>query len=87
MRTEIKRTQVSNVLKKSVMGCPMIHPIMTIKGVTKSAICIEDPTATPMAKSILSFIATDTAVTCSAALPTIGKRISPKNRGERNHDV
>ncbi|ANB12693.1 hypothetical protein AWJ20_960 [Sugiyamaella lignohabitans] len=30
-----------------------------------------------MARSILSFMATMTAVTCSAALPTIGRRIKP----------
>lgn len=36
-----------------------------------------DPTATPMARSILSLHATVTAVACSAAFPTIGRRISP----------
>ncbi len=54
-----------------------IQPKMTKKGVTSSAICIELPIATPMARSILSFIATTTAVTCSAALPTMGSRMRP----------
>ena len=35
------------------------------------------PTATPIARSILSLTATVTAVACSAALPTIGRRINP----------
>lgn len=39
---------------------------------TKRAIWIEEPTATPSERSILSWTETDTAVTCSAALPTIG---------------
>jgi hypothetical protein len=40
---------------------------------------IEEPTATPIARSILFLLATVTAVTCSAALPTIGRMISPIN--------
>ena len=55
----------------------MIHPITIISGRTSSAICILDPTATPIDKSILSLQATVTAVACSAALPTIGIRINP----------
>src|SRR5204863_1870395 len=43
--------------------------------------------ATPIAKSILFFIATVTAVTCSAALPTIGKTISPMNVALRPESV
>jgi hypothetical protein len=39
--------------------------------------CVAEPTATPIASSILSFIATDTAVTCSTALPMIGSSIRP----------
>jgi len=35
------------------------------------------PRATPIAKSILFFDATTTAVTCSAAFPTIGRMINP----------
>lgn len=37
------------------------------------------PTETPIDKSILFFVATLTAVTCSAALPTIGRIINPMN--------
>jgi len=48
-----------------------------MKGVTKRAIWIEEPTATPMARSILFFVATVTAVTCSAALPTMGRMMRP----------
>jgi len=35
------------------IGTFMIQPRMTRKGVTKSAICIDEPTATPIARSIL----------------------------------
>ena len=38
-----------------------------------------EPTATPIDRSILSLIATVTAVACSAALPTMGRRIRPTN--------
>jgi hypothetical protein len=55
---------VSKVLKKRVISAPMIHPIKTINGVSNKAICIDEPIATPIAKSILFFIATATAVTC-----------------------
>ena len=40
---------------------------------------MELPIATPIAKSILFLLATVTAVTCSAALPTMGRRINPTN--------
>lgn len=56
---------------------PMIHPRTMISGSTSSAICMLDPTATPIERSILSLQATVTAVACSAALPTIGSRINP----------
>jgi hypothetical protein len=55
----------------------MPHPITMTNGRTSKAICMLDPTATPIARSILSLHATVTAVACSAALPTIGSRISP----------
>jgi len=75
---------VSKILKNNVMSARggIIHPKITIKGVTSKAICIEDPTATPIAKSILFFIATVTAVKCSAALPTMGSRIRPTKASE-----
>jgi hypothetical protein len=40
---------------------------------------MEEPTATPIAKSILFLLATVTAVTCSAALPTMGRMMRPTN--------
>ncbi|KAK2122118.1 hypothetical protein NOF04DRAFT_1337289, partial [Fusarium oxysporum II5] len=55
----------------------MIQPTMTREGATRRAIWIEEPTATPMARSILSRSATATAVTCSATLPTLGIKIRP----------
>ncbi|KAI9595789.1 hypothetical protein BDF19DRAFT_440075 [Syncephalis fuscata] len=57
----------------------MIQPMITSNGVTSKAICILEPSATPIAKSILFFMAVVTAVICSAALPTIGSRIKPTN--------
>jgi len=44
----------------------------------KSAICIELPAATLMARSILFFAAAVTAVTYSAALLMIGNKIKPR---------
>lgn len=60
----MNRIAVSKVLKNNVMFAPNGQPIMTMRGVTKRAICMEEPTATPIAKSILSLMATVTAVTC-----------------------
>jgi hypothetical protein len=60
----MNRMAVSNVLKNRVMLAPMGQPMITIRGVRRRAICMDEPTATPMAKSILSFMATVTAVTC-----------------------
>lgn len=42
--------------------------------------CMEDPSATPIAKSILFFTATKMAVMCSQALPAIGRMMRPKKR-------
>mmetsp|Transcript_17868 Transcript_17868/g.54681 ORF Transcript_17868/g.54681 Transcript_17868/m.54681 type:complete len:410 (-) Transcript_17868:527-1756(-) len=58
---------------------PMIQPESTTTGTTKMATCVAEPSATPMASSILPFIATDTAVTCSTALPTTGRMMIPTN--------
>eukprot|EP00959_Pyramimonas_sp_CCMP1952_P277070 5791852-Pyramimonas_sp.AAC.2 len=41
--------------------------------------CVAEPTATPMAMSILFFMAKMTAEACSAALPTIGSTITEMN--------
>mmetsp|Transcript_101957 Transcript_101957/g.202426 ORF Transcript_101957/g.202426 Transcript_101957/m.202426 type:complete len:217 (+) Transcript_101957:103-753(+) len=68
-----------------LMGTSIAQPTNTVKGTTKRAICAEDPSATPRDKSILSFMATVTAVACSAALPTIGRRITPIKDREIPH--
>jgi hypothetical protein len=47
------------------MGLPTHQPNMTVTGTTNNEICVEDPTATPIARSILFFIATETAVICN----------------------
>ena len=60
----MNRIVVSKTLKNRVMLAPRGQPIMTIRGVTRRAIWMDEPTATPMARSILSFMATVTAVTC-----------------------
>lgn len=66
----------------TMLSSPMHHPMTMINGSTSNAICILDPTATPIARSILSLQATVTAVACSAALPTIGSRIKPTKVSE-----
>ena len=43
----------------------------------KALLTMLDPTATPIESVSLSFTDTVTAVTCSAAFPTIGRRIKP----------
>ena len=63
-KTVMNKIAVSNVLKNRVISAPMIQPSKTMRGMTSKAICIEEPTATPIARSILSLIATVTAVTC-----------------------
>jgi len=73
---------VSNVLKNRVISLLAAHPIITINGVTHNAICWEDPMAILMAKSILFFNAKVIPLTCSAAFPTIGRRIKPTKVSE-----
>ena len=58
-----------------------LHPTITVKGTTKRAICVLLPRATPSDRSILSLVATVTAVRCSAALPTLGRRRKKKHQG------
>jgi len=58
----------------------MIQPAMTKTGATNRAIWRVEPTATDKDKSILFFMATVTAVKCSAALPMIGSRMTPVNK-------
>ena len=52
-KTVTNKMAVSKGLKDNVISAPRIHPRRTIKGVIRRAICIEEPTDTPMAKSIL----------------------------------
>jgi len=59
-----------------------IQPITTSSGNTKSAICVDEPMATPRDKSNLPFIAKMTAEACSAALPTIGSTIVARKTPE-----
>mmetsp|Transcript_43531 Transcript_43531/g.123186 ORF Transcript_43531/g.123186 Transcript_43531/m.123186 type:complete len:262 (+) Transcript_43531:393-1178(+) len=77
MRTLSTITPASNILKSSDMSTSMDQPSSTAKGTTKSATWVEDPTAMPMARSILFFIAAVTAVVCSTAFPTKGRMITP----------
>ena len=58
---------------------PMKWPAITSTGATKSAICMDEPMAMPRARSILPFMATRTAVECSAALPTMATTTTPMN--------
>ena len=60
----------------------MTQPSMTMTGMTKRAICVDDPSATPNARSILPFQAMTMAVLCSAAFPTIGIITKPTNVSE-----
>lgn len=53
MKTATKMTAVSYMLKYKLIGTSMNQPTRTKKGVTKMAICKEEPMATPIAKSIL----------------------------------
>lgn len=50
---------------------------------TKRAIWVDDPMATPKARSIFPRYATVMAVACSAALPTIGMITKPMNIFDR----
>ena len=70
----------SKGLKFKSIGCPINQPAITNTGATKKAICKLDPITTETDKSILFFMATVTAVACSAALPIIGNKITPVKR-------
>mmetsp|Transcript_20816 Transcript_20816/g.30247 ORF Transcript_20816/g.30247 Transcript_20816/m.30247 type:complete len:216 (-) Transcript_20816:399-1046(-) len=54
---------------------PKIHDKITITGEAKAAICTLLPQAIPMLRSILSFMATITALKCSTALPITGRKM------------
>mmetsp|Transcript_121387 Transcript_121387/g.377769 ORF Transcript_121387/g.377769 Transcript_121387/m.377769 type:complete len:321 (-) Transcript_121387:247-1209(-) len=77
MSTLMTMTPALNTWKSKVMGTSIAQASNTEKGTTNSAICVEDPTAMPIARSILSFAAAVTAVVCSTALPTMGSRTTP----------
>jgi len=62
-----KRDIRSNI---NVIGLLIVQASSWITGITNRAIWIDDPTATEIERSILSFTDTDTAVKCSAAFPT-----------------
>mmetsp|Transcript_1793 Transcript_1793/g.4815 ORF Transcript_1793/g.4815 Transcript_1793/m.4815 type:complete len:297 (+) Transcript_1793:182-1072(+) len=79
MITESSMTAASNTLKSRVMGTSQAQPTMTENGTTKRAICVEEPMATPKARSILPLAAQVTAVACSAAFPTMGRSMTPMN--------
>jgi len=77
------KVAVSKMRKSSDIGTSTIHPTTTEKGTTNNVICVEEPTATDNAKSIFPLAAALTAVTCSAALPTMGSNMSPiKDEGK-----
>lgn len=69
-------TTVSSGSNKSVSGFPIPHATRTKTGITNSAIWMQLPTATLIAKSNLPLLATITAVVCSAALPIMGMMMS-----------
>jgi len=54
---------------------PKRQPTATTKGKTNKPICTLEPRETLMERSILSFLATSTAVACSAPLPTTGSKM------------
>ena len=60
------------------VGCGWVHPSLCAEtDLDDSAIWMDEPKATPSARSSLFLAATVTAVTCSAAFPTIGIMIVP----------
>jgi len=81
-RTEKNRQMVSTGSNNNVSGLPSPHAINIKSGTTNSAIWIQLPTATDIAKSNFPFLATTTAVTCSAAFERIGRMINVRNSRE-----
>mmetsp|Transcript_22847 Transcript_22847/g.64884 ORF Transcript_22847/g.64884 Transcript_22847/m.64884 type:complete len:240 (+) Transcript_22847:247-966(+) len=63
--------------KTKSIGCPKSQPTMTVKGTTKSAIWVDEPTAMPMDNPNRSCIANLTALACSQALPAKGSTMMP----------
>ena len=75
--TDTQTTMTSNMLRLIVKSTLEAQPTRTMKGYTKMAIWMLDPTPTAMARSILFLAATSTAVMCSHALPAMGRMIIP----------
>mmetsp|Transcript_91135 Transcript_91135/g.256886 ORF Transcript_91135/g.256886 Transcript_91135/m.256886 type:complete len:263 (-) Transcript_91135:88-876(-) len=63
--------------KTKSIGWSITHPITTVNGTTKSAICVEEPTAMPMDSPGRSCNAKRMALACSQALPAKGKTMMP----------
>src|SRR5437660_11019359 len=84
MRTARKIAASSNPLNTNGIGNgPMKNEQSTSTGATNSAIWVLEPMAMLTARSILSFIATETATQCSAALPTIATTMTPMKNSDR----
>jgi uncharacterized membrane protein len=77
-RVEV-RSEVAMKTENENKNQTYIQPTITRRGMTKVLIWIELPTAMPIVSSIFPFKAIHTAVKCSAALATIGRRMSPMN--------
>ena len=85
--TVVNNVAVSNICKFKSMGLFINQPTITQNGMTKSAICVDEPTATPNEISILLFMANITAEACSAAFPTMGNKITEMKATEKSQDA
>mmetsp|Transcript_12526 Transcript_12526/g.41819 ORF Transcript_12526/g.41819 Transcript_12526/m.41819 type:complete len:218 (-) Transcript_12526:691-1344(-) len=83
--TARSRMEASKLPKTSVSGCRMGHANSVMSGMQRRAICVDEPRATAMARSILPRRAMEMAVACSAALPTMGRSTKPMNASGRSH--
>mmetsp|Transcript_10386 Transcript_10386/g.18069 ORF Transcript_10386/g.18069 Transcript_10386/m.18069 type:complete len:207 (-) Transcript_10386:611-1231(-) len=81
--TETVRARALKASKLRLKSCPVAQPTTTHRGSANSAICRELPMTTPIDRSILSFMATITAVICSQAFPAMGNTIIPRNMWPR----
>ena len=69
----------SNTVKTRVNGLFKSTPAITRIGTTKREICVPEPAAMPIDRSIFPFLARRMALLCSAAFPTIPMIIAPTN--------
>mmetsp|Transcript_19873 Transcript_19873/g.50238 ORF Transcript_19873/g.50238 Transcript_19873/m.50238 type:complete len:205 (-) Transcript_19873:609-1223(-) len=83
MSDDVKVMTVSKLPKKRSSPLSMPQLTRTITGMTKRAICVDEPSATPKARSILPLAAMTIAVECSAALPMMGRMTKPTKDSER----